>query len=111
MPEETLEAAVRKEAMRIIKKAAHLMCADMKIRCPVDKGILRGSITVDDTQEDKVIIGTPVFYGPHVEFLYNEIKTMWPAKAKRGGQAETTLPFMRPVIWETPKYLEMAARA
>lgn len=104
------ESRFKEEIMKLLMRVGYKIEAEAKERCPVDTGRLRSSIT---TQRDKdsVVIGSNVFYAPFVEFLYDmPPRKMWPAKAKRGGQPQTTLPFLRPAMYNAKKYLAEECR-
>lgn len=56
--ERALSGLVRKTAFRIEAKA--------KADCPVDSGVLRGSIQTKVESSTKATVGTPIEYAPYV---------------------------------------------
>lgn len=82
-----------------------------KLKCPVDTGRLRNSITHNATmQEDTVYIGTNVEYAPYVEFgtgihaKSGGRQTPWVYKDQHGNWHKTRgsrpHPFLKPAIEE-----------
>lgn len=59
-----LEEKLQEEMFRIGLKIER----ETKLRCPVDTGRLRASYTTFKTDDDRVVVGSPVDYAPHVEF-------------------------------------------
>jgi HK97 gp10 family phage protein len=68
-----LQKACPEAAKKAITKAALLVEKEAKLRCPVDTGRLRSSITHEITEEfggnaNGALVGTNTEYAPHVEF-------------------------------------------
>jgi HK97 gp10 family phage protein len=68
-----LRKACPEAAKKAITKAALLVEKEAKLKCPVDTGRLRSSITHEITEEmggnaNGAVVGTNVEYSEHVEF-------------------------------------------
>lgn len=94
--------------MQMAAKVAYAIQKEAKRRCPVDTGRMRNSINVENAGDGfEVTVG--VDYAPHVEYLMGSVEnpeTMWKAKAKRGGNDDSTIPFFRPAIYDVLGKLE-----
>lgn len=106
MANEKFEKALKTEIMKILLQLGYKIEGECKIRTPVISGHLRAGWTTEK-KKNSVIVGNNVFYAPYVEFLYDlPERDMWEAKRKRGGQLETKLPILRPVLLQAEKYLK-----
>ena len=104
------QSKFKEEIIKLLMRVGFRIEREAKERCPVVTGRLRSSITTQ-RDGDTIVVGSNVFYAPYVEFLYDlPPKKMWPAKAKRGGQPQTTLPFFRPAMYNVKKYLELECK-
>lgn len=61
-------AAIEGAVGDAVRKAAMEVERDAKINCPVDTGILRGSIGAEEKEPLLFEVGTNVEYAAHVEF-------------------------------------------
>ena len=100
------EKGLTEEIINLLLRVGHKIEGEAKIRCPVETGLLRSSITTQK-DGDTVIVGSNVEYAPDVELLYDlPPRKMWKAKKMRGGQEATTLPFLRPAMLKAKQFLK-----
>jgi len=86
-----------------------------KLRCPVDTGNLRGSITHKVKRKELCVnIGTNVEYAPFIEFGSGEkrinqgFKGLGKSSGKSGGKAQ---PFLRPALYESKSAIRQIMRS
>ena len=81
-----LAGAERRQAQQDgLEAGARIVETHAKIRCPVDTGFLRNSITVDEVTPMEAIVGPHTDYAEHVEF---------------GTSRMAAQPYMRPALDE-----------
>ena len=81
-----LAGAERRHAQQDgLEAGARIVETHAKIRCPVDTGFLRNSITVDEVTPMEAIVGPHTDYAEHVEF---------------GTSRMAAQPYMRPALDE-----------
>jgi len=90
---------------------------DSQDLCPKVTGRLANSIRIMSLTNDKIVIGTNVEYGPAVEFGTTQMinahgphdfekpVTNWKAKADRGSQDQTTMPFLSRAGYSNIRYI------
>jgi len=83
---------------------------DMKDRCPVDTGRMRGSIDVVSEKADGSFqIQVNVEYADYVEEgmggTEESPKKMWAAKLARGDRGPSTIPFAAPSVYQNRDFL------
>lgn len=93
---------------------------DAKVRCPVDQGNLRRSIT-HEVEDNKGIVGTNVSYAPYVEFgtgLFSSKgdgrQTRWSYQDAEGNWHSTIgqkpQPYLKPALRNNKKQIRQKLR-
>lgn len=104
-----------------MEQACILVENEAKIKCPVDNGLLRNSIThyIEDNPDELVgVVGTNVEYAPYVEFgtgiyssLGNGRQDRWKYKDAKGEWHSTIgqhpQPYLQPALEENRRKIEM----
>lgn len=103
-----------------MEQACILVENEAKIKCPVDNGLLRNSIThyIEDNPNELVgVVGTNVEYAPYVEFgtgiyssLGNGRQDRWKYKDAKGEWHSTIgqhpQPYLQPALEENRRKIE-----
>lgn len=103
-----------------MEQACILVENEAKIKCPVDNGLLRNSIThyIEDNPDELVgVVGTNVEYAPYVEFgtgiyssLGNGRQDRWKYKDAKGEWHSTIgqhpQPYLQPALEENRRKIE-----
>ena len=103
-----------------MEQACILVENEAKIKCPVDNGLLRNSIThyIEDNPNELVgVVGTNVEYAPYVEFgtgiyssLGNGRQDRWKYKDVKGEWHSTIgqhpQPYLQPALEENRRKIE-----
>lgn len=103
-----------------MEQACILVENEAKIKCPVDNGLLRNSIThyIEDNPNELVgVVGTNVEYAPYVEFgtgiyssLGNGRQDRWKYKDAKGEWHSTIgqhpQPYLQPALEENCRKIE-----
>lgn len=103
-----------------MEQACILVENEAKIKCPVDNGLLRNSIThyIEDNPDELVgVVGTNVEYAPYVEFgtgiyssLGNGRQDRWKYKDAKGEWHSTIgqhpQPYLQPTLEENRRKIE-----
>ena len=103
-----------------MEQACILVENEAKIKCPVDNGLLRNSIThyIEDNPNELVgVVGTNVEYAPYVEFgtgiyssLGNGRQDRWKYKDAKGEWHSTigqhAQPYLQPALEENRRKIE-----
>lgn len=103
-----------------MEQACILVENEAKIKCPVDNGLLRNSIThyIEDNPNELVgVVGTNVEYAPYVEFgtgiyssLENGRQDRWKYKDAKGEWHSTIgqhpQPYLQPALEENRRKIE-----
>ena len=103
-----------------MEQACILVENEAKIKCPVDNGLLRNSIThyIEDNPNELVgVVGTNVEYAPYVEFgtgiyssLGNGRQDRWKYKDAKGEWHSTIgqhpQPYLQPALEENRREIE-----
>ena len=106
MANKEFEKGVEREIMKVLLQLGYKIEAECKIRTPVVTGQTRAAWSVEQ-KKNSVVVGNSVNWINALEFLYDmPERDMWEAKRKRGGQLETKLPIIRPILLNAEKYLQ-----
>ncbi len=103
-----------------MEQACILVENEAKIKCPVDNGLLRNSIThyIEDNPNELIgVVGTNVEYAPYVEFgtgiyssLGNGRQDRWKYKDAKGEWHSTIgqhpQPYLQPALEENRRKIE-----
>lgn len=103
-----------------MEQACILVENEAKIKCPVDNGVLRNSIThyIEDNPNELIgVVGTNVEYAPYVEFgtgiyssLGNGRQDRWKYKDAKGEWHSTIgqhpQPYLHPALEENRREIE-----
>ena len=103
-----------------MEQACILVDNEAKIKCPVDNGLLRNSIThyIEDNPNELIgVVGTNVEYAPYVEFgtgiyssLGNGRQDRWKYKDAKGEWHSTIgqhpQPYLQPALEENRRKIE-----
>lgn len=103
-----------------MEQACILVENEAKIKCPIDNGLLRNSIThyIEDNPNELVgVVGTNVEYAPYVEFgtgiyssLGNGRQDRWKYKDAKGEWHSTIgqhpQPYLQPALEENRRKIE-----
>lgn len=103
-----------------MEQACILVENEAKIKCPVDNGLLRNSIThyIEDNPDELIgVVGTNVEYAPYVEFgtgiyssLGNGRQDRWKYKDAKGEWHSTIgqhpQPYLQPALEENRRKIE-----
>lgn len=103
-----------------MEQACILVENEAKIKCPVDNGLLRNSIThyIEDNPDELIgVVGTNVDYAPYVEFgtgiyssLGNGRQDRWKYKDAKGEWHSTIgqhpQPYLQPALEENRRKIE-----
>lgn len=103
-----------------MEQACILVENEAKVKCPVDNGLLRNSIThyIEDNPNELVgVVGTNVEYAPYVEFgtgiyssLGNGRQDRWKYKDAKGEWHSTIgqhpQPYLQPALEENRRKIE-----
>lgn len=103
-----------------MEQACILVENEAKIKCPVDNGLLRNSIThyIEDNPNELVgVVGTNIEYAPYVEFgtgiyssLGNGRQDRWKYKDAKGEWHSTIgqhpQPYLQPALEENRRKIE-----
>lgn len=103
-----------------MEQACILVENEAKIKCPVDNGLLRNSIThyIEDNPNELIgVVGTNVEYAPYVEFgtgiyssLGNGRQDRWKYKDAKGEWHSTIgqhpQPYLQPALEENRREIE-----
>lgn len=122
---ENLDKLISKlEKLDDVNQAMEQVCIlvenEAKIKCPVDNGLLRNSIThyIEDNPDELVgVVGTNVEYAPYVEFgtgiyssLGNGRQDRWKYKDAKGEWHSTIgqhpQPYLQPALEENRRKIE-----
>ena len=109
---------VKSRIMKGIKialdKAKIKFLREIKQNTPVDTGFMRNNIIIEDEKSDGSFkIHSKSDYSSFIEEGTGNIivgsvespRTSWKAKQKRGDSGPSTMPFMRPTIYNNRKWL------
>lgn len=105
---------------QVMEQACILVENEAKIKCPVDNGLLRNSIThyIEDNPNELIgVVGTNVEYAPYVEFgtgiyssLGNGRQDRWKYKDAKGEWHSTIgqhpQPYLQPALEENRRKIE-----